>query len=192
MVKQNHQVLSKRRRAHLLGVNMSSLYVEPKPISDLDVTLMNEIHDIYSQHPFKGYRRICYDLQDLGYQVNRKRVLRLMRLVGLQAIYPKKNLSKWRQEDAVFPYLLKEQPPIKPHDCWSVDITYIRLSTGYVYLTALIDIVSRHVMGWQLSTQLDTDSCLRALKIAWQVVLSQGSLILTRAVNLQAMIGLRN
>lgn len=127
---------------------------------------MNEIQDIYATHPFKGYRRICHDLQDKGHPINYKRVLRLMRKMGLQAVYPKKNLSKRRQEDAVYPYLLKEFPPQKPHDCWQVDITYLKIATGFVYLTALIDVVSRHVMGWYLSPQLDTDSCLRALEMA--------------------------
>ena len=76
------------------------------------------------------------------------------------------HLSKRRQGDAVYPYLLKDFPPQKPHDCWSVDITYLKISTGFVYLTALIDVFSRHVMGWHLSPYLDTDSCLKALEMA--------------------------
>ncbi len=166
MVNKDHSEISKRQRARLLGVNLSTLYVKHKPETDDTVTLMNEIRAIYARQPFKGYRRICNDLQDMGYKVNRKRVLRLMRLVGIQAIYPKKNLSKRRQADAVYPYLLKDHPPQEPHDCWCVDITYIRIATGYVYLTGIIDVVSRHLMGWHLSTTLDTDSCLRALAMA--------------------------
>ena len=96
---QNHPGLSKRSCTRLLGVNLSTLYVKPKRVKEDAVTLMNEIRQIYVLHPFKGYRRICNDLQDMGYRVNHKRVLRLMRLIGLQAIYPKKNLSKRRQED---------------------------------------------------------------------------------------------
>ncbi len=166
LAKKPNRLISQRRRASLLAVNLSGLYVKRKPMSACEVTLMNEIQDIYAIHPFKGYRRICYDLQDKGYPVNHKRVLRLMRVMGLQAIYPKKNLSKRRQEDAVYPYLLKDFPPQKPHDCWSVDITYLKISTGFVYLTALIDVVSRHIMGWHLSPYLDTDSCLKALEMA--------------------------
>ena len=166
IVNKNHKSISKRRRAQILEVNLSSLYIKPKPVSAENVTLMNEIQDIYSARPFKGYRRICNDLKDLGFNVNHKRVLRLMRIMKLQAVFPKKNLSKRRQEDAVFPYLLKAQPPLKPHDCWGIDITYVRLSTGFVYLTALIDVVSRHIMGWHLSIDLDTKSCLKALKMA--------------------------
>ena len=161
MAKKDHGKISKRRRATLLCVNLSSLYIKQKPLSADDVTVMNEIQDIYAVHPFKGYRR-----RDQGCLINKKRVLRLMRLMGLQAVYPKKNLSKRRQEEAVYPYLLKDNPPKLPHDCWCVDITYIKISTGYAYLTALIDVVSRHVMGWYLSPYLDTDSCLRALETA--------------------------
>ena len=158
--------ISKRRRASLLSVNLSTLYVKRKPVSAYEITLMNEIRDIYALRPFKGYRRICHDLQDNGHQVNYKRVLRLMRVMGLQAVYPKKNLSKRRQEDAVYAYLLRDFPPQKPHDCLSVDITYLKISTGFVYLTALIDVFSRHIMGWHLSSYLDTDSCLKALEMA--------------------------
>lgn len=166
IVNKNHKSISKRRRARILEVNLSSLYIKPKPVSAENVTIMNEIQDIYAVFPFKGYRRICNDLQDLGFNVNHKRVFRLMRIMRLQAVFPKKNLSKRRQGDAVFPYLLKAQPPLKPHDCWGIDITYVRLSTGFVYLTALIDVVSRHIMGWHLSIDLDTKSCLKALKMA--------------------------
>ena len=123
MMKIDHKKLSKRRRAVLLTVNLSSLYSVRKLLSSDDVTIMNEIQDIYATQPFKGYRRICNDLSDAGYLINQKRVLRLMRLMGLQAIYPKKNLSKRRQEEAVYPYLLKDYPPRKPHDCWGVWIS---------------------------------------------------------------------
>lgn len=166
LVEMHDRTISKRRRASLLAVNLSTLYIKRKPVSTYEITLMNEIQDIYAIHPFKGYRRICHDLQDNGYPVNYKRILRLMRLMGLQAVYPKKNLSKRRQEDMVYPYLLRNFPPQKPHDCWCVDITYLKISTGFVYLTALIDVESRHIMGWHLSPYLDTDSCLKALEMA--------------------------
>ena len=139
-VRSLHKQLSKRLRANLLGVNLSSCYVKPKPASQDTVTLMNEIRDIYAMRPFQGYRRIRWDLKDLGYEVNHKRVYRLMKLMGLQAVYPKKNLSKRCQNDAVYPYLLKDYPPLKPHDVWCVDITYIKIATGFVYLLSLIHI----------------------------------------------------
>ena len=158
--------LSKRTRARLLGVNLSSCYVKAQPISQDIVTLMNEIRDIYEARPFQGYRRITWDLKDLGYKINHKKVYRLMKLIGLQAVYPKKNLSKRRQEDAVYPYLLADYPPLKPHDVWCVDLTYLKTANGFIYLTALIDVVSRCVMGWSISPFLDTQNCLDALEMA--------------------------
>ena len=164
-VKQNHE-LSKRVRARVLGVNLSSCYVVHKGLDERAIHLMNEIRDIYALHPFKGYRRITWDLKDLGHVINPKKVYRLMKLMGLEAVYPKKNLSKRNQAHKVWPYLLKEHPPMKPHDAWCVDITYSKINHGFVYLTSLIDVVSRCVMGYYVSTCLDTESCLRALEMA--------------------------
>lgn len=161
-----HPPLSKRSKAALLGVNLSSCYLKKVPSSRDTVRLMNEIRDIYGMRPFQGYRRISWDLRDKGHTVNPKRVYRLMKQMGLQAVYPKKNLSKRNQAHKVYPYLLKDHPPSKPHDCWCVDITYIKIAKGFIYLTALIDVVSRHVMGFSVSTTLDTNSCLEALEMA--------------------------
>jgi putative transposase len=158
--------LSLRRKCALLGVNRSSIYYASVPTEPDNVTLMNEIADIYAKRPFQGYKRITDDLHDFGYAINHKTVYRLKRKMGLLTVYPKLNLSKRRQEDTVYPYLLKAYPPTKPHDCWCVDITYIKTSKGFVYLTALIDAVSRCVMGWSLSPFLDTESCLNALEMA--------------------------
>jgi putative transposase len=130
------------------------------------VTLMNEIRELYLSYPFFGYRRITAMLRAQGYEVNRKCVARLMNLLGLKALYPKKNLSKRRKEDAVFPYLLKLCPPLRSNDAWCVDITYIKLVQGFAYLTALIDVVSRKIMGWCLSPFLDTHGCLEAFRMA--------------------------
>lgn len=165
-VMEPHETLSKRSKAKLLNINLSSCYLKPKPAGEDEITLMNEIRDIYSRYPFKGYRRITWDLKDLGYNINRKRVYRLMQKIGLQAVYPKKNLSQRNQQHKIFPYLLKENPPQKPLDAWCVDITYIKISSGFVYLTALIDVVSRYIVGYHVSTSLDTDCCLRALEMA--------------------------
>lgn len=165
-VKKADKMLSKRSRAKLLGVNLSSLYVKRKLTTEDTVTLMNEIHEIYLSRPFQGYRRITLDLKDLDYEINHKKVYRLMKLMGLQAIYPKKNLSKRNHEHKIYPYLLKEHQPLAPHDAWCVDITYIKIANGFIYLTALIDVVSRHVMGYHIGTSLDTESCLVALEEA--------------------------
>lgn len=163
--------MSLRKACSVLGVNRSQQYYQRTRSAEkdeCDVTLMNEIQDIYAKRPFQGYKRITQDLNDMAYGVNHKRVYRLMRQMGLHAVYPKKNLSKRRLEDTVHPYLLKQHPPEKVHDCWCVDITYIKTSRGYVYLTALIDVVSRYVVGWSLHTCLDTSGCLDALDMAHQ------------------------
>lgn len=157
--------LSLRSKAQLLDINRSSVYYQPQPIGGEMVSLMNEIQDLYARYPFMGYRRITVMLKNQGYEINRKRVLRLMQLLGLQALYPKKNLSKRRQRDAVFPYLLKEKPPQKPNDAWKVDITYIKLLQGFVYLVALIDVISRKIMGWCLSPFLETHGCIEAFEM---------------------------
>lgn len=125
---------------------------------------MNEIRDLYEKHCFLGYRRITEILnRRMETKVNRKKILRLMRKMGLMAVYPKRKLSNRSEDDPVYPYLLKEKPPLKPNDCWAVDITYIRVCGGYAYLTALIDWVSRRIMSWSLSPFLDARSCLEAL-----------------------------
>ena len=150
-----------------MAVARSRVYDAAQPREAPDtVDILNTLREIYAHRPFQGYRRITDDLKDLGQDINHKRVYRLMRLIGLQAVYPKKNLSKRRQEDAVFPYLLKEQTPQEPHDCWCVDITYIKTAKGFIYLTALIDVVSRCVMGYSVSPFLDTENCLDALDMA--------------------------
>lgn len=105
-------------------------------------------------------------LRAQSYDVNRKCVARLMNLLGLKGLCPKKNLSRRRKEDDVFPYLLKMCPPARSNDAWCVDITYIKLVQGFSYLTALIDVVSRKIMGWCLSPFLDTQSCLEAFNMA--------------------------
>ncbi|MBL9029656.1 MAG: IS3 family transposase [Caedimonas sp.] len=139
--------LSVRQKSLLLEINRSSLYYCHREMSADGVTLMNEIQEIYLFCPFFGYRRITAMLKGRGYDVNRKCVSRLMGLLGLRALYPKKDLSRRRKEDDVFPYLLQLCPPVQPNDAWGVDISYIKLFQGFAYLTALIDVVSRKVMG---------------------------------------------
>lgn len=166
LAQQASRDLSVRRRCQILGVCRSRIYHSlVSRVDDSSVAYMNEIQEIYSNRPFQGYKRITDDLKERGYMINHKRVYRLMKLMGLQAVYPKRNLSKRRQEDVIYPYLLKTHPPMNPHDCWCVDITYLKTSKGFVYLTALIDVVSRCIMGYSLSPFLDTSSCLDALEM---------------------------
>ncbi len=127
---------------------------------------MNEIRDLYNAHCFLGYRRITVLLKRQGRIINKKKVLRLMRQMRIKAVYPKKKLSNPDEANQIHPYLLRDKPPKKPNDCWAVDITYIKICGGYLYLTALIDWISRRIMGWNLSSFLDTSSCLEALNQA--------------------------
>jgi len=160
--------LSLSQRAHLLKVNRSTLYY--KKVAETDVDLMNEIREIYEEHCFFGYRRITEVLRRRkGQRINRKRVLRLMQKMNLKAIYPKKKLSQKREGHTTYPYLLRDNTPQNPNDCWGVDITYIRVRGSYAYLTALIDWASRRIMGWSLSPFLEASSCVEALNEGLQI-----------------------
>lgn len=128
-----------------------------------NLELMDLLDYQYLATPFYGSRKMTAYLRSLGYWVNRKRVQRLMRLMGLEAIYPKRNLSKRRHDHKVYPYLLKGVNIDRPNFVWSTDITYIRLRSGFVYLTALIDWYSRYVLSWKFSNCLDSGFCVEAL-----------------------------
>jgi len=127
---------------------------------------MNEIDRIYTDFPYYGYRRITKQLDRDGYPVNHKRVLRLMKEMGIEAIYPKPNLSKNSQDHPVYPYLLKGISIKAPNQVWGTDITYIRMAKGFVYLVAFMDWYSRYVLSWQLSTTLTSDFVVNAAMIA--------------------------
>ena len=127
---------------------------------------MRLMDEEYTCHPFKGVLRMAAYLRELGYCVNTKRVRRLLRLMGLEAIYPKKNLSKANLAHKKYPYLLKDLSINKPNQVWCTDITYIRLAQGFVYLVAVMDWFSRYVLSWRLSNSLDTSFCIEALEDA--------------------------
>ena len=155
-----------QRKCELLKVTRSRLYYCKKSRPKEDVRLMNKIREIYTQYPFYGYRRIHATLLQMGYTHNRKRTQRLMRLAGLQAIYPRKKTSIRNKAHAIFPYLLRNLKIERSNQVWDVDITYIKIKTGFVYLVCLIDIYSRRIMGSAISISLNADVCLRALEIA--------------------------
>jgi len=127
---------------------------------------MNEIQGIYQDVPIYGYRRMTIELRDRGFFVNHKRVQRLMQAVGRRAIYPEKKTTVRNPDHKVFKYLLRGLKIDRPNQVWQVDITYIKVGNGFVYLTCLIDVFSRKIMGWALSIFLDTASCLEALNNA--------------------------
>lgn len=124
---------------------------------------MRFIDEEYLKHPFNGSRKVAHALRTLGHQVNRKRVQRLMRLMGLEALAPKPSLSRSHPEHLKYPYLLRGLEVTRANQVWATDITYIPLAMGFVYLVAIIDWYSRAVLAWRLSTTLETDFCLRAL-----------------------------
>lgn len=152
-----------RRQCELLKVNRSTVYYQPAPISKNDVLLMNEIRECWERYPFYGYRRITKALQSVGHFVNRKRIQRLMQLMGLKAIFPGPKTSIKNKSHAVYPYLLKNLAITQPNQAWMVDITYLKLGHGFMYLVALIDVHSRFVVSWALSNTLHTDFCIEAL-----------------------------
>ncbi len=164
MIEPEGNKLSLRRQCELLAVNRSTLYYQGKPPSIDDVELLNMIRDIWVRYPFYGYRRITKELRAGGTQVNRKRVQRLMVAGGIQAIYPGPNTSKRNRLHAVHPYLLKDLAITRANQAWQVDITYLRMDQGFMYLVALIDVHSRYVVGWSLSNTLDTSFCVEALQ----------------------------
>lgn len=162
----DHQNLSLRRQCELLHVNRSSFYYKPKKADVHDLSLLNEIRDIWMRYPFYGYRRITWVLKQQGFNVNHKRVQRLMTLGGIHAIYPGPNTSRRNKKHAVHPYLLKGIEITAPNQAWMVDITYLRMNKGFVYLVALIDVYSRYIVDWRLSTTLETSFCKEALESA--------------------------
>lgn len=161
--------LSLTRQAELLSLSRSSLYYLPKGPSEREVKLKHRIDEIYTQYPFYGSRRITAQLQREGEAVSRETIRQYMREMGLQAIYPLPNLSKRRLEDKIYPYLLKNVTASYPNHVWGIDITYIRLQRGWLYLVAVIDWYARYVLSWELDDSLEMPFVLRAVDNAlWQ------------------------
>jgi len=150
----------------LLGVNRSSLYYEPVTETPENLRLMRRIDAQYTACPFYGSRKMTRWLMQEGEAVNRKRVQRLMRVMGLEAIYPKPRLSLAGRGHRVFPYLLRNVRIERADQVWSSDITYVPLATGFMYLAAIIDWYSRYVLAWRLSNTLDGSFCLEMLEEA--------------------------
>lgn len=163
IVERGSRELSLNKQCILLGVHKSSLYYESVDRSLEDTELMLHIDEEYTRHPFYGSRRMREYLVGLGYEVNRKRVQRLMRTMGLEAIYPKPNWSKSKKENKKYPYLLKGMTIERVDQVWSTDITYIRIKEGFCYCTAVIDWYSRYVLSWKLSNSLEMTFCIEAV-----------------------------
>jgi putative transposase len=167
LLEQGHPDLSVRRQCQLLGLCRASLYYEAAQQTPENLQLMRLIDEEYTRHPFYGSRRMTAWLNnDQHLEVNRKRVQRLMRLMGLEAIYPKRRLSQPEQGHRIFPYLLRGVSIDRVDQVWSADITYVPLTTGFMYLAAVIDWYSRYVLAWRLSNTLDGWFCLEMLEEA--------------------------
>ena len=161
-----HDGISVRRQCELLGVNRSGLYYEPLGESEENLMLMRMLDEQYTRTPFYGSRRMVEWLDTQGFRVNRKRVSRLMELMGIEAVYPKPKLSQPGEGHRVYPYLLRGLEVGRVNQVWSTDITYIRMAQGFVYLVAVMDWFSRYVLSWRLSLTMELDFCVEALKCA--------------------------
>jgi putative transposase len=168
LIDPDHPQLSIVRQCELLGLARSSYYYEPVPESEEDLLLMRLLDEQYTRTPFYGKRKMVVFLAEQGYAVDRKRVRRLMELMGLETISPKPRLSLPGEQPVRYPYLLRGMRINRINQVWSCDITYIRLARGFVYLMAIIDWFSRFVLAWELSITLDTSFCLEALDRALQ------------------------
>ena len=162
MIDEQHAKLSIRRQCELLATVRSTHYYEPAPRRD-DTELANEIHEIWLDMPFYGYRRITAELKRRKHVVNHKRVSRLMAAMDIMALYPKPKTTVASSDHKIYPYLLRNLKIVCPNQAWSTDITYIKMPNGFVYLVALIDIYSRYVLTWRISNTLDKSFCLDML-----------------------------
>ena len=168
-VEKESAAMSVVRQCGLLELSRSTFYYQPVGEDDYNLALMRLIDEQFTKRPFYGVPRMTESLRRMGYGVNPKRVRRLMRGMGLEAIYPKPRLSANGPDHKVYPYLLKGVTVDRPDEVWASDITYVRLTHGFVYLVAIMDWYSRYILSWALSTTPDTGFCLEALRQALRV-----------------------
>lgn len=168
MIEPDYQEIAVRRQCELISLSRASYYYKPCPDAEEEYNrqLMRLIDEQYTKTPFYGSRNMTTCLKRQGYKVNRKRIRRLMEQMGLEAVYPKPNLSKGIKEHKKYPYLLRDVEITRRDQVWSTDITYIRLKQGFIYLVAVIDWYSRYVLSWEISTTLDKEFCMKALNKA--------------------------
>ncbi len=155
--------LSVVKQCELIGISRSSFYYKPEPVSELDLQIMRMIDEQYMSTPFYGSRRMKQALEKKGETVNRKKIQRLMGIMGIEAMYARPKTSIGNKEHYKFPHLLKDVNICKPNQVWGTDITYIPMETGYLYLAAVLDLYSRYVISWKLSESLETDFCIEVL-----------------------------
>ena len=166
LIEPDHPVLSVRRQCELIGLNRGTYYYEPAKETPLNLTLMRLLDEQYMKTPFYGYPKMTRHLRNQGYWVNPKRTARLMRVMGLQAVVPRRRMTRSNPDHKIYPYLLRNVPIVRADQVWSADITYVPMSQGFMYLVAILDWFSRYVLSWQLSNTLDNNFCLAALEKA--------------------------
>jgi putative transposase len=166
LLDRDHAALSIRRQCALLGVARSGIYRAPRPANDNDLVLMRRLDELFTAWPFLGSRRMAAMLRAEGLVVNRKRVQRLMRRMGIAALGPKPRTSKPAPGHRVFPYLLRDLAITRPNQVWAADITYLPVGRGFLYLVAIMDWHSRAVLSWRLSNTMDVAFCVAALEEA--------------------------
>jgi len=166
LIEPDYKAISVIRQCELLGIYRSGLYYLPVSENLTNLDIMRKLDEQYTATPFYGVLRMHQHINSLGYQVNVKRIRRLLRLMGLYAIYPKRNLSVPNLVHKTYPYLLKGLLIEQPNQVWSTDITYIPMQKGFLFLVAIIDWYSRYVISWRISNTLEVSFCLEALQEA--------------------------
>ena len=166
MIDRDH-ALPLTRQAEVLEISRGSLYYRPVPLSKTDLAVMRLIDRLHTDHPFAGARMLRDMLRQHGYRMGRRHVARLMRLMGIEALYRKKRLSQRNPEHVVYPYLLRDMIIDRPDQVWAADISYIPMREGFLYLCAILDWATRKVLTWRLSNSLTTDFCIDALEEAF-------------------------
>lgn len=169
MIDRGHSGIPIVRQCELVGLSRSTFYAEPAGETPLNLELMNQIDRLYTDTPFYGSPRMNQVLRAQGYAINEKRVARLMRLMGLAAVCPRRSLSQPAKEARKYPYLLRNLKIEGPDHVWASDITYIAIRGGFLYLMAVLDWFSRYVVAWELSNSLDAGFCVAALDRALAV-----------------------
>ena len=162
-IEPGHAELSIRQQCQLLGLQRSTFYYQPVPETQENLALMKLLDQQYLRKPYYGTRRMQVWLAQQNYPVNRKRVQRLMRQMGLEVVYPRPKTTVPGQGHKVYPYLLRDVAIIRPNQVWSTDITYVPMAKGFLYLTAIMDWYSRFVLAWRLSNSMDVRFCLETL-----------------------------
>ena len=165
MIDRDHD-LSLTRQAEVLAISRGSVYYQPRPLSKATLALMRQIDELHLDHPYAGARMLQDLLRLRGIKVGRRRVGRLMRKMGIEALYRKPNTSRKHPENPVYPYLLRHLNIERPNQVWAMDMTYIPMARGFIYLAAVIDWYSRKVLSWRVSITMDVQFCLDAVQEA--------------------------